>query len=181
MALEYITKLIAIKGTLNWGLPDVLKEAFPTIVPVLRPKVELPKQLSPHWLAGFIDGEGCFYILISKSKSSKSGALVQLQFSISQHSRDIGLISLFKDFFRCGFIKKQKNQPCVVFIVTKFSDIRNIIIPLLQNNPLQGAKLQDYLYFVKVIEIMHSKAHLTQEGLDKVRKIKHGMNKKRKI
>ena len=123
---------------------------------------------------------GCFYILVSKSKSYKTGASVQLQFSITQHSRDIGLISFFKDFLKCGFIKIQKKQPCGVFIVTKFSDIQNIIIPLLQSNPLQGAKLQDYLDFVKVMEIMQNKAHLTPEGLEKIVKIKDGMNKKRK-
>jgi len=110
---------------------------------------------------------GCFYILVSKSKSYKTGASVQLQFSITQDSREIGLISFFKDFLKCGFIKIQKKQPCGVFIVRKFSDIQNIIIPLLQNNPLQGAKLQDYLdrhcfaQQVKVMEIMENKAHLT--------------------
>lgn len=40
LTLEYISKLISIKASLNWGLPDVLKEAFPDIAPVLRPEVE---------------------------------------------------------------------------------------------------------------------------------------------
>lgn len=136
LSLDYITRLISIKSALNWGLSDVLKEAFPDIVPVLRAEIESPKHISPQWLAGFIDGEGCFYILVSKSKSYKTGASVQLQFSITQHSRDIELIRLFKDFLKCGFIKIVKKQPCAVFIMTKFSDITNILIPLLQSNLL---------------------------------------------
>lgn len=98
LTLEYVSKLISIKASLNWGLPDVLKEAFPEIAPVLRPKVELPKQISPEWLAGFIDGEGCFYVLVSKSKLYRTGASVQLQFSICQHSRDIELMTMIRDF-----------------------------------------------------------------------------------
>lgn len=56
LTLNYISNLVSIKGGLNWGLPDVLKEAFPAIAPVLRPEIELPKHISPQWLAGFIDG-----------------------------------------------------------------------------------------------------------------------------
>jgi hypothetical protein len=64
--------------------------------------------------------------------------------------------------------------------LTKFSDITSILIPLLQSNPLQGAKLQDYLDFCKVMEIMQNKAHLTPSGLEKIIRIKEGMNRKRK-
>ena len=180
LTLEYISKLISIKGAMNWGLSDVLKEAFPDIVPVLRPKMKLPLHIPPQWLSGFIDGEGCFYILVSKSKSYRTGASVQLQFSITQHSRNIELMANIKDFLGCGFLKIKKKQPCIDFVVTRFIDIQNIILPLLQNNPLQGAKSQDYLDFIKVAEIIKNKAHLTDEGLDKILNIKNTMNKKRK-
>lgn len=180
LTYEYISKLISIKATLNWGLSDVLKEAFPDIAPALRPNVELPKHISPEWLAGFIDGEGCFYVLVSNSKLHKAGASVQLQFSITQHNRDNELMTLIKDFLNCGFIKNKKNQPSVEIVVTRLSDIQNNILPFLQKNPLQGAKLLDYLDFVKVVELMKNKAHLTPEGVDQIKKIKSEMNKKRK-
>ena len=146
LTLEYLNKLIAIKGSLNWGLSCVLKKAFPDIAAVSRPEVELPKFISPKWLAGFIDGEGCFYILTSKSKLYKTGTSVQLQFSRgSAPSRDKNLMIRLKDFLNCGFIKEGKKQPVVSFNVTKFSDIQNIIIPLLEKNPLQGIKYKDFV------------------------------------
>jgi hypothetical protein len=37
----------------------------------------------------------------------------------------------------------------------------------------------DYLDWCKVAELMKNKAHLTWEGLSKIRKIKAGMNKGR--
>jgi len=89
-------------------------------------------------------------------------------------------MTLLKDFLKCGFIKSKKNQPSVEIMVTRLSDIQNIIIPFLQKNPLQGAKRLDYLDFVKVAELMENKAHLTQEGIGQIQKIKSGMNKKRK-
>lgn len=64
--------------------------------------------------------------------------------------------------------------------MTRLSEIKKNIISLLQEYPLKGAKLQDYQDFVKVAELMQNKAHLTQEGLDEVIKIKNGMNKNRK-
>jgi hypothetical protein len=181
LTLEYLNKLIAIKGSLNWGLSDVLKKAFPDIAPVLRPEVELPEFISPQWLAGFIDGEGCFYILTSNSKLYKTGTSVQLQFSITQHSRDKNLMIRLKDFLNCGFIKEGKKQPVVSFNVTKLSDIKNIIIPFLDKNSLQGIKYKDFDDFKKVVEIMETKSHLTLEGLNTIQEIKKGMNDNRKI
>jgi hypothetical protein len=48
-----------------------------------------------------------------------------------------------------------------------------------------GVKLQDYLDFKKVAELMRTKDHLTTSGLKKIKEISHchgneeGMNKKR--
>jgi hypothetical protein len=85
-----------------------------------------------------------------------------------------------KDFFKCGFIKYNKNQPLVTYNATKLSDIQNIIVPYLEKNPLQGTKYNDYLDFVQIMTIMLNKDHLTLEGLDKVKNIKNGMNDNRK-
>jgi len=37
-------------------------------------------KLNPNWITGFVDGEGCFYIWITKSKSHKIGWRVQACF-----------------------------------------------------------------------------------------------------
>lgn len=53
------------------------------------------------------------------------------------------------------------------------------LLPFFQKYPIQGVKLQDYFDFVSVIELMKNKVHLTEEGLDHIRKIKSGMNRGR--
>jgi len=87
--------------------------------------------------------------------------------------------SLIK-FLDCGSLQQPLDYNHVDFIVTKFSDLKDKVIPLFEKYSLQGVKLLDYLDFVKVIELMNNKEHLTAEGLDQIRKIKAGMNTGRK-
>ena len=54
------------------------------------------------------------------------------------------------------------------------------VIPLFDKCPLVGSKRQDYMDFVEAAKLMKEKAHLTQEGLELIRKIKLRMNKGRK-
>ena len=67
------------------------------------------------------------------------------------------------------------------FIVSSFSDISEKIISLLNKYPLVGSKRQNYLDFVKVCELMRSKAHLTEDGLKEIKQIESGMNKGRDL
>lgn len=82
------------------------------------------------------------------------------------------------DYLDCG--KVYKNQEVFVYEVVKFSDIKEKIIPLFKKSPIAGVKAKDLEDFCKVVELMQNKAHLTEEGLNKIRKIKAGMNRGRK-
>ena len=46
---------------------------------------------------------------------------------------------------------------------------------------MQGIKYFDYLDFLKAAAIIKDKGHLTLEGLDKILKIKNGMNSRRDL
>ena len=108
-----------------------------------------------------------------------------MSFSISQHSslvpsppvngkgRDESLLSKIIDYLGCGNIEKAASRPTgSTFVVYKFSDICQKIIPFFQNYPLQGVKLLDYNDFVKIADLMKNKTHLTPEGLEQIRQIK---------
>lgn len=53
LTLEGLRKIISIKASLNLGLSDELKVAFPRIVAVIRPLILDKKIPSPEWMAGF--------------------------------------------------------------------------------------------------------------------------------
>ena len=171
---EGIIRIVGIRSTLNLGLTPVLKEAFPKVIPVNRPLVKLFEIIDPNWLAGFISGEGCFYISISKDVTRRTGFSVNSWFILGQHSRDKKLIEKLKDYLSCGNIRIEKSM--VLLRVSKFSDIADKIIPFRDKHPVQGIKYLDYLDFKRVVELIISKAHITPEGLAKIRNIKEKMN-----
>jgi hypothetical protein len=67
----------------------------------------------------------------------------------------------------------------VIFKVTSYSDISEKIIPFFNKYPILGVKLKDFEDFKKVANLMEKRLHLTPEGLDQIKKIKLGMNRKR--
>lgn len=88
LTMEGLSKIVAIKASMNLGLPKELKAAFPDVTPVQRPNVLDCRIKDPNWLAGFSSGEGCFYIRISKSSLHKQGFSVVLSFELAQHKKD---------------------------------------------------------------------------------------------
>lgn len=173
--LEGFTKIISIRASMNKGLPESLKIAFPNIIPILRPTIDSQVIKDPLWLVGFVDGEGCFYVKLKKNKSSLYQ--VSLAFSISQHSRDSSLLNIIKDYLGCGVIENVSTRPNITnFAVYKFSDLLGKIIPFFEKNPLLGTKFLDYQDFCKVIILKERGAHLTEHGNNKICIIKKGMN-----
>ena len=127
---EGLLKIVAIKASMNLGLSDDLKVAFPNIIPQERPLVETKTIDNPDWLAGFTSAEGCFFVYIRASKTHSIGFQVILVFGVTQHSRDEKLMKSLIKYLECGYINKAKTRPNEVnFIVTKFWDITKNIIP----------------------------------------------------
>jgi hypothetical protein len=173
-----LQEIINLKSSLNLGLSiglsKKLSDSF-KVEPVERPKFTPTFISDPSWLAGFCEGESCFYINIGKSPKSKTGWAVQLVFKITQHSRDIQLLELIKNFLDCGRIEKRAGF-AADFTVTSIKDIDSKILTFFNKYPLQGSKLLNLNDFKEAFIIMESKGHLTEEGLNKIRAIKAGMN-----
>lgn len=103
-----------------------------------------------------------------------------MTFSISQHIRDEELLTKFIDYLGCGRISKASARPdSLTFIVSKFFDIKEKVIPFFRSYPLQGVKSMDFIDFCNIANIIEDKSHLTPEGLKKIKSLKSGMNKSR--
>ena len=173
---EGFEKIVSIKGSINLGLSDSLKVAFPDVNPVIRPDVdkEILNLINNNWISGFSSAEGCFLVSIGKSPSHKLGSSVQLVFQITQHSRDIMLMEKIVEYFGFGRVRIRGNH--VDYICTKFSNISDSIIPFFLEYPIKGVKSSDFEDWRKVANLMATKSHLTLEGLEQIRQIKSGMN-----
>ena len=178
---EGLEELISLRASINKGLPERLKEAFPSIKPVVKP--EVPKSsLDPnnsnikHWVGGFVSGEGCFSIQISKSKTHKLGMSVGLNFSVVQNIRDSYLLVNFEQFFGCGNVSINEKSGIVTFSVRNIPDNINKVIPFFEESNIQGVKAKDFNDFKEASFLINSKLHLTKEGFDKILLIKSRMN-----
>ena len=191
--LTYLQKLVNIRASLNKGLSEKLAIAFPNTIPEAELEFD-QKQVLPlefdqkqdnnisntkHWLAGFVTGEGCFFVKTSKSKTHKLGISVNLNFIVVQNIRDTGLINSLILILGCGCITISEKSNIVRYTVTSLSDIVEHIIPFFDKYPILGEKFKDYEDFKKVSTLMINKEHLTPEGLEKIKSIKSKMNFKR--
>ena len=99
-------------------------------------------------------------------------------FRITQHTRDEQFMRSLIVYLGCGNI--HKHREVFDYLVEKLSDINNKIIPFFNKYQIEGVKSKDFEDFCKAAELMRNKAHLTEEGLSKIREIKSGMNTGRK-
>jgi len=68
LSMDNFNKIVNIKAAINWGISNKLKSElkFLKIVPVKRPIKPLGVNISdPHWISGFVSGDGCFLVKIS--------------------------------------------------------------------------------------------------------------------
>ena len=97
-------------------------------------------------MAGFVSGEGCFLIQMAKYGKDKLDG-VSLSFKVSQHLRDELLLRSLISFFGCGLFNyhggKSKSRSGV-FIVRKFADISDKILPFFKDHEIRGIKREDF-------------------------------------
>ena len=109
--------------------------------------------LNSWWITGFVDGEGCFLILITEDQKSKTGWKVRLFFEIHLHEKDEALLDKIKNFFNTGeiFKIKEKSQ-AVIFIVSSKKELA-VIIEFFEKFPLITEKRADYELWKKKLII----------------------------
>lgn len=140
--------------------------------------------VSKEYVVGLTDGEGCFYVNISKSSLYKSGFRVQLHFHLKMQEKDKDLLEKVRNTIDCGAVYYQKEQranhcQCYRYTASSQTDIFNKIIPFFRQYPLQSSsKNANFELFCKIAELVKSGAHFTEEGITKIRELKSKMNLK---
>lgn len=177
LTIEGLKKIVAIKASLNLGLSDQLKEAFPDIPPAHRPLVVDPEIKDPNWISGFASAEGCFFIDILQNKTTKLGKTARVGFKLTQHYRDEQLMKSIMKYFGVGNVYRVRDISDLV--VANIDALNENIIPFFDEYKIVGSKFNDYSYFKKVAGLIKNKAHLTYDGIEQIYKIKSGVNKGR--
>jgi hypothetical protein len=144
------------------------------------------KIINPWYLVGFAEGEGCFAIIITKHQTKKTKKDACLCFEIELRADDRPILELIQKRLNCGRIVVLNYQrygwkPHVKFVVKKQQDIFFKVIPFFKKFPLKGKKAKDFELFCQAAQIFRKKEHLSQEGINRLLKIREFMNNRRPI
>lgn len=133
-------------------------------------------KLDPMWVAGFVDGEGTFYVGVNPNKTMKTGYQVLPEFRIVQHKRDIKLLYELKKFFSAGVVRVNHDDRYEIRI-RKLEVLSDVIVPFFRKHKLQTAKQFDFQKFAKIISMMSENKHLSREGILEIIDVASKMNR----
>jgi hypothetical protein len=132
--------------------------------------------LDAGWVTGFVDGEGCFHVGISKHAEMTAGVQVLPEFTVVQHERDVQVLHAMKAYFGCGVVRKNHGDR-MCYRVRDRKHLTERIVPFFMRHSLKTKKHVDFLKFRDVLLLMEKGEHLTEDGLAKIRAIASKMNR----
>jgi hypothetical protein len=135
--------------------------------------------LSPAWVAGFVDGEGCFYVGINEHPEMSVGYQVIPEFRIVRHERDIQVLYGLKSFFKCGVVRKNHDGRYELRI-RKMECLSNVV-KFFEKHPLKTKKNVDFKKFARIVRWMEEGKHLQREGLIDIVELAMQMNREDKV
>lgn len=133
------------------------------------------------WLVGFVDGEGCFSCPIYRQRSMKLGWQVRPQFTVVQGESSRDVLEEMARFLGCGkvYINRRHDnhrEHLASYSVYRLSELRSVIVPFFERNPLRTAKRDNFAKFAEIVDLMTIGRHLTVPGLIEIAEIVQTMN-----
>jgi hypothetical protein len=173
--------------------PELIKEIL-TIKNGMNQKrsdYTMPKDkeinITPYWLLGFIEGEGCFSI----NRQNK----FRLDFSLSQSIVDLKLMQSIKTYLENLLGTNGSYDNAIGIFVTEFTNLKhkasvriettrveylfNIFIPFLDKLTWHTKKQLDFQDWKNIFNLKQQGHQFTPEGLELIEKILSQMNKNR--
>ncbi len=131
-------------------------------------------ELSPDWVVGFVDGEGCFHVSILRHPEMTVGYQVLPEFTVVQHERNVQILYALKRFFGCGVVRRNHGDRWA-YRVRKLQCLERVC-DFFTRHPLKTRKQVDFVRFRRIVQKMKEGRHLTPEGLQEIVDIALRMN-----
>ena len=148
------------------GADDQQETAIPCLV------------LDPNWIAGFVDGEGCFSVSVHRSSMMHRHGGWQLQpvFHVYQHQDHREVLEAMVPTFGCGRVRpKGPRSSVLTFAVESLRDLETAILPFFERHPLV-VKGHNFSAFAAIVRSMRRKEHLNRSGFESLVRLACGMN-----
>ena len=145
------------------------------------PENQQERLVHPGWVVGFVDGEGCFSCSIYRNSKMTLKWQVRPAFDVVQGESSRSVLEDLRDFFGCGKIYRNRRrdnhkEDLLRFNVYRLDDLRTRIVPFFQDNPLRTTKRLNFEKFVRIIELMEQRRHLSISGVKEIAEITETMN-----
>ena len=139
--------------------------------------LEEPRELTPDYVAGFIDGEGCFSVSIHPHPTTRMRWVIDPCFQVYQHRENAVILERIMDFLGCGRISpKGPRSEVLTYSIDSRKDLIKALFPLLDAYPLVSRKRQDYLFFKEIVLAMERNEHREVEGFRRLVELAFAMN-----
>lgn len=145
-----------------------------------------------NFVAGFVTGEGSFFVTLQKQAHSLMGRQVVCGFSIKLRADDLELLrTIWRALGYAGNIHHVSanryryardsitRHDSVMLIARKLDELTTLVIPFFDNHPLRGQKRLNYELWKEVVHMMERGEHLTSEGFEKILALKAEINQYR--
>src|SRR3989344_565352 len=98
--------------------------------------------VSADYIVGLTDGEGCFYVNVSKMATYTAGWRIQLHFHIKLQEMDMPLLEAVQNALNCGGVyfqneTRSNHTSCYRYTVSSQRDIFKKIIPFFEQHTLK--------------------------------------------
>ena len=144
----------------------------------------MSEDISNEYLAGFADGEGCFYVGIVPAKTARFGWQVITEFRVSQNPQGRQILEIFCERLGCGTIKPNHRLSLIdktfVFVVRDQQDLLSKVVPFFERHPIRSGKRIQFEKFRAVLLMIQKRKHLTRDGLAEIVEIASEMNTRTK-
>lgn len=147
--------------------------------PIGKEQIQKEK-LNPHYVAGFIDGEGSFSVSIGKHKTLRRGFEVRPEFEIELRKDDQDILERILITIGIGRIYDCSYErygwfPHAKYKITSIWDMKEYLFPFLDANPLQAKKSKSYKIFREIVLMLCKKEHLSDEGFEKIVRLRDSL------
>lgn len=152
-------------------LLELINKKIPTpIIPYRRKDTSL--LTDSYWLAGFSDADASFQVKTLNRNGRKLGYEMRLNYQLDQKKNFI--LEQIKEVFG-GSIGHSKSQETYYYSSVSFGSAKKVVNYFDHFN-LLSSKHINYLKWRDVYRLVQRKEHLTQNGINKILKIKSSMN-----
>jgi LAGLIDADG endonuclease len=142
------------------------------------------------WVIGFVDGEGCFSIGLTRQpnrvnrRGYKTGYQVSHDFVVTQGARSAECLDDLCEFFGVGkvYVNRRSDnhrEHLHRYSVCRREHLLETIIPFFRRYPLRTEKLFDFHKFAYCVELTAAGEHLTPRGLAEIAEVMSTMNRRK--